>query len=86
MIVSKADFTSLFEAAPRLNPSRSLVTGLICGVRIEEIEEPLMREICYFDKLIDELAAAKQSKSSCEPRRFALVFPRLRARFTRRER
>ena len=45
--------------APRLNPSRSLITGTICGIRVEEIEEPLMREIRYLDKLIDELAKGK---------------------------
>lgn len=45
--------------APHLNPSRSLIKGVICGVRVEEIEEPLMREIRYMDKLIDELAKGK---------------------------
>lgn len=42
-----------------MNPSRSLITGLICGIRVEEIEEPIMREIRYLDKLIDELANGK---------------------------
>jgi hypothetical protein len=53
------DIETFFAAAPRLNPSRSLITGVICGVRIEDIEEPLMREIRYLDKLIDELARGR---------------------------
>lgn len=53
------DIETFFAEAPRLNSSRSLITGVICGVRIEEIEEPLMREIRYLDKLIDELASGK---------------------------
>lgn len=48
-----------FARAPRLNPARSRITGVVCGVRIEEIEEPTMREIRYLDKLIDELAKGK---------------------------
>ena len=56
---NKTDFETFFSEAPRLNPSRTLVKGLICGVRIEEIEEPTMREIRYLDKLIDELAKGK---------------------------
>lgn len=58
-IEEKVDFRSFFGDAPRLNPSRSLITGFICGVRLEEIEDPLMREIRYLDKLIDELARGK---------------------------
>jgi hypothetical protein len=53
------DFESFFANAPRMNPSRSAIKGVICGVRIEEIEDPLMREIRYLDKLIDELAKGK---------------------------
>jgi hypothetical protein len=53
------DIEAFFAEAPRLNSSRSLITGVICGVRIEEIEEPLMREIRYLDKLIDELARGR---------------------------
>ena len=53
------DFETFFAAAPRLNPARSLITGVICGVRLEEITEPTMREIRYLDKLIDELAKGK---------------------------
>lgn len=48
-----------FAEAPQLNPARSLITGVICGVRVENIEEPTMREIRYMDKLIDELAKGK---------------------------
>lgn len=55
----KTDFETFFAEAPGLNPSRSLIKGVICGVRVEEIEEPLMREIRYLDKLIDELAKGK---------------------------
>ena len=48
-----------FERAPKPNPSRKSITGLICGVRVEEIEDPLMRDIRYLDKLVDELAKGK---------------------------
>ena len=58
-IASKTSFEDFFLNAPRLNPCRSLITGVICGVRVEEIEEPLMREIRYLDKLIDELAKGR---------------------------
>jgi hypothetical protein len=53
------DFETFFKNAPRLNPARKLITGVICGVRIEEIREKTMREIRYLDKLIDELAKGK---------------------------
>lgn len=56
---NKTDFETFFAAAPKLNPARVLVKGLICGIRIEEIEEPIMREIRYLDKMIDELAKGK---------------------------
>ncbi|WP_027998817.1 DUF2200 domain-containing protein [Sinorhizobium arboris] len=52
-------FENFFAQAPRMNPSRSLITGVICGVRVEEIQETTMREIRYLDKLIDELAKGK---------------------------
>ncbi len=55
----ESDFETFFAEAPQLNPSRSLIKGVICGVRIEEIEEPLMREIRYLDKVVDELAKGK---------------------------
>lgn len=53
------DFETFFKKAPKPNPSRSQIKGVICGVRIEEIEEPTMREIRYLDKLVDELAKGK---------------------------
>ena len=53
------DFETFFKEAPKLNPARTLIKGLICGVRVEEIQDPLMREIRYLDKLIDELAKGK---------------------------
>jgi hypothetical protein len=55
----QTDFETFFAEAPALNPSRSLIKGTICGVRVEAVEEPLMREIRYLDKLIDELAKGK---------------------------
>lgn len=55
----QVDFETFFAEAPQLNPARSLIKGVVCGVRVEEIEEPLMREIRYLDKLIDELAKGK---------------------------
>lgn len=54
-----ASFEDFFAQAPRMNPSRSLITGLICGVRVESIQEPTMQEIRYLDKLIDELAKGR---------------------------
>lgn len=53
-------FETFFKEAPKMNPSRSLITGVICGVRVEEIQDPLMKEIRYLDKLIDELAKGKE--------------------------
>lgn len=55
----QTNFEDFFAKAPKLNPNRKLITGVICGVRVEEIEEPLMQEIRYLDKLIDELARGK---------------------------
>ncbi len=56
---NEVDFETFFQKAPRLNPARSLIKGVVCGVRVEDIQEPLMREIRYLDKLIDELAKGK---------------------------
>ena len=53
------DFTDFFGRAPALNPARRRITGVVCGVRVEEIEDPLMQEIRYLDKLVDELARGK---------------------------
>lgn len=55
----QVDFETFFAEAPQLNPSRSLIKGVVCGIRVEDIEEPLMQEIRYLDKLIDELAKGK---------------------------
>jgi hypothetical protein len=55
----QTDFETFFAKAPHMNPLRSLVKGIICGVRVEDIKEPTMREIRYLDKLIDELAHGK---------------------------
>lgn len=54
------DFETFFTKAPKLNPSRTLITGVVCGVRVEDIKEPIMQEIRYLDKLIDELAKGKK--------------------------
>ena len=53
------DMANFFENAPSLNPNRSLITGSICGAKLAEIEEPIMKEIRYLDKLVDELAKGK---------------------------
>ena len=53
------DFETFFKEAPAMNPARTLIKEVICGVRIEEIQDPLMREIRYLDKLVDELAKGK---------------------------
>ena len=58
-IKKETDFETFFSQAPKLNPSRSLIKGTVCGVRVEEIPDPTMREIRYLDKLIDELAKGK---------------------------
>jgi len=55
----EVDFETFVTEAPLLNPSRLLIKGVVCGVRVEEIEDPIMREIRYLDKLIDELARGK---------------------------
>lgn len=55
----QTSFEAFFAEAPRLNPSRRLITGIICGVHVEDIKEPTMQEIRYLDKLIDELAKGK---------------------------
>lgn len=53
------DFETFFAEAPKLNPKRKLITGVVCGIRVEEVKEPLMQEIRYMDKLIDELAKGR---------------------------
>jgi hypothetical protein len=58
-IEKETDFETFFAEAPEMNPARELITGVVCGVRVEEVEEPTMRQIRYLDKLIDELARGK---------------------------
>jgi len=58
-LVKKTDFETFFAKAPKPNPSRDLIKGVVCGIRVEDIADPLMREIRYLDKLIDELARGK---------------------------
>ena len=60
VVKSELSLEEFFDNAPNLNPNRTLITGVICGVRVEEIDEPLMREIRYLDKLVDELARGKK--------------------------
>ena len=62
-IDTKIDFEAFFAEAPRMNPKASLVTGVVCGVRVEEVADPLMRKIRYLDKLVDELAKGKKMES-----------------------
>ena len=59
-LATNVTFEDFFANAPQLNPSRRTITGAICGVRVEEIQEPTMREIRYLDKLVDELAKGKK--------------------------
>lgn len=58
-IEQESDFETFFATAPALHPNSSLIKGVVCGVRVEEVEDPLMRKIRYLDKLIDELAKGK---------------------------
>lgn len=58
-IEQRTSFEAFFAKAPKLNPNRKLITGVICGMRVEEITESLMQEIRYLDKLVDELARGK---------------------------
>jgi hypothetical protein len=58
-IDKKVDFETFFAQAPAMNPNSALITGLVCGVRVEEVEDPLMKQIRQLDKLVDELAKGK---------------------------
>jgi hypothetical protein len=58
-LAQKSDFETFFAQAPEPHPARADIKGVVCGVRVEDIDEPLMREIRYLDKLIDELARGK---------------------------
>jgi len=61
----KTDFETFFKDAPKMNPARTLIKGVVCGVRVEDIQEPTMREIRYLDKLVDELAKGKAMEKIC---------------------
>jgi hypothetical protein len=58
-LTKQTDFETFFKEAPLMNPLRTLIQGVVCGVRVESVEDPMMREIRYLDKLIDELAKGK---------------------------
>src|SRR6187549_427866 len=58
-LATKSDFETFFAEAPKLNPARAEIKGVVCGVRVEEVADPLMREFRYLDKLVDELAKGK---------------------------
>jgi hypothetical protein len=62
-IDSKVDFETFFAQAPAMNPNAALITGVVCGVRVEHVADPLMQKIRYLDKLIDELAKGKTMAS-----------------------
>ncbi|UDQ87586.1 DUF2200 domain-containing protein [Xanthobacter autotrophicus] len=59
LLAGKTDFETFFAEAPAPNPARALITGMVCGVRVEQVAEPTMREIRYLDRLIDELARGR---------------------------
>jgi hypothetical protein len=63
VIESRVDFETFFAQAPRLNPNVGLIKGVVCGVRVEDVPDPLMQKIRYLDKLIDELAKGKKMSS-----------------------
>jgi hypothetical protein len=63
ILETKIDFETFFEKAPKLNPNVDKIKGLICGYRVEDIEDPLMQKIRFLDKLIDELARGKKMES-----------------------
>ena len=63
VIDKKVDFETFFAKAPRMNPKAKLIKGVVCGVRVEEVEDPLMQKVRWLDKLIDELAKGKKLES-----------------------
>jgi hypothetical protein len=63
VIDTKVDLETFFAKAPRMNPNVNLITGVVCGVRVEDLADPLMQKIRYLDKLIDELARGKKMES-----------------------
>jgi hypothetical protein len=67
LLANKTNLEDFFVQAPKLNAARTSITGLICGVRVENIEDPLMREVRYLDKLIDELAKGRPMEKILRP-------------------
>lgn len=63
VITKKVDFQTFFAQAPRLHPNVGLITGVVCGVRVEDVEDPLMQKIRWLDKLVDEVARGKKMDS-----------------------
>lgn len=63
VIDERIDFETFFARAPAMNPNAALIKGLVCGVRVEDVEDPLMQKIRYLDKLVDELAKGKKMAS-----------------------
>tara|TARA_R110002096_G_scaffold350395_2_gene543554 strand:+ start:148312 stop:148665 length:354 start_codon:yes stop_codon:yes gene_type:complete len=63
IIDANIDFKTFFAQAPQLNPNVGMISGLVCGVRVEDVEDPLMQKIRYLDKLVDELARGKKMQS-----------------------
>lgn len=63
VLEDKVDVETFFAQAPQLNPNTSLIKGVVCGVRVEDVEDPLMQKIRYLDKLVDELARGKKMQS-----------------------
>jgi hypothetical protein len=63
VLEARVDFETFFARAPRMNPKAALITGVVCGVRVEEVSDPLMQKIRYLDKLVDELARGKELAS-----------------------
>jgi hypothetical protein len=63
VLEDRVDFETFFAQAPRLNPNVGQITGVVCGVRVEDVEDPLMQKIRYLDKLVDELARGKKLTS-----------------------
>ena len=59
-IQEKTDFRTFFDKAPKMNPNSSLIKGVVCGIRVEEVGDPLMQKIRYLDKLVDELAKGRK--------------------------
>ena len=66
-LTRRTDFETFFKGAPGMNPKRALITGVVCGVRIEEIKEATLREIRYLDKLVDELARGRPMEKILRP-------------------